>query len=533
MYRVSPGVDASQRDATALGKTSGNTDAWCDRESGGRDRAGEAVGLSGASLCEEELVSIADIGEHDVYDIEVFGTHTFVANGIGVSNCQDLDSRHLPVLRETLSHATVTDRHGHRIHAKQLMYTGTPKSMEGLLEQKWLESSMAEWAIPCAKCHKTNYPTKSLDLYRMIGPMHKDIGEVHHGKKPGTICANPQCGLPINPRDGFWHHRYPDKILKRPGYHIPQLIIPLHYSQKEGWSSLLAKQAGADNYTRAKFDNEVLGESCDVGSKLVSDTDLRNAAVLPWHNDPHDFSAVARASRGKYLCKFLGVDWGGGGELEISFTTAAVVGLLPDGRLDIIYGRRLLLTHDPLGEAGELLRIYNAFECGMFCHDYNGAGSLHEAYMIQSGLPYEKVVPMVYYRSGAKDIMVLHRGTEEHHRSYYLLDKARSLRTTCEMIKLVRLRSFQYDFIDADRRGLLRDFTSLVEAKVETARAGEVYAIHRTAAFPDDFAHSVNFACCGIWHSQQNWPNLADIARLRLSPAQHEAMNPTNPWAGQ
>lgn len=456
------------------------------------------------------------------------------ANSIIFDEAQNLDRRQMPVISEVMSHSLVYDRRTQRrVHAKFTVITGTPKTLDNFLEVKWAESSMAEWVIPCV-CGKENYPARGMDLEKMIGPMYlesdkREIGEVRDNKRPGTICA--KCGRSIDPRIGFWHHRHPDRIATKPGLHVPQCIIPVHYAQPKGWATLLGKQAGSGNYTTAKLYNEVHGESFDLGAKLLTETDLKAAAVLPWHNNPMSFADLARSIRSKYVCLFMGVDWGGGGESEVSFTTAAVLGMLPDGRIDIVYGRRLLLSHDNRGENEILLNIYDTFGCSYFCHDYNGAGALIEQYLVQSGLPINQVVPFVYYRSAAKDIVVFHQAAEEHHRSYYHLDKARALELVCEMIKLKQIRSFKYDHISEDERGLLIDFTSLAQAKIETARAGEVHTVQRVGSFPDDFAHSVTFAACGIWHANGIWPDLPMLAKLMITKEQEEALNPSSsPW---
>ncbi len=455
------------------------------------------------------------------------------ANMCAFDEVQDLDPSHLPIIRECMSHSVITDpRTGERRAARLSVYTGTPKSLDNTLEREWQRSSQAEWVIPCLNpgCNKYNYPARGLDLEKMIGPYHDDIGEVHKGKKPAVICA--KCGRSVNPRDGFWHHKYPALIRDYPGFHVPQIIMPIHYAEPKAWGKLVAKQNGAENYTTARFYNEVLGESYDLGAKLITETDMKRAAVLGWRNDEKNPSPVANRVRRRYTRTFMGVDWGGGGEEDVSFTTAAVVGLLGNGSMEVVYGRRLLFLNDPLAEAVELMRIYNTFHCDHLAHDYNGAGSLHEVFMLQAGLSLERVVPFVYYRSAAKDLVVYHGSEDDHHRSYYLLDKARSLKFLCELIKLQRIRFFDWDFVDVDNRGLLHDFLSLVEHKTDTARAGEVYSIHRAAAFPDDFAHSVNFAAMGLFHHTGQWPNLAQIAHLRLSQMQHDVMNPPNPWVG-
>lgn len=454
-------------------------------------------------------------------------------NLLGIDEIQNLDPRFLPILLETMSASRVQDNKTGKSHRVSFRYnTGTPLSMDNILERSWQRSSMAEWVVPCLACKKANYPAKGMDLEKMIGGYHDDIGEIRDGKKPATICANSKCGRPVDPRNGFWHHRHPKLIESRPGYHIPQIIMPMHYAERLSWAKLLAKQSGADNYTTSRFYNEVLGESYDAGSRLVSETDLRNAAILPWENNPKDPRAVLQAigSRRKYICRFMGVDWGGGGEEEISFTTIAVLGLLPDGKIDVLYGRRLLITNNPGMEADVVCQVFRLFNCDALCHDYNGAGHLRENYAVASGIPFGKVIPFVYGSSAAKDIVVHHAAEEEHHRSYYRLDKARAIATVCEAIKVQYIRFFKFDQVDDDNRGLLMDFTSLIEVIIETARAGTTYAIHRKAAFSDDFVHSVVFAACGIWQARRRWPNFAAIAKLRMSQDQVNAVNPENPW---
>lgn len=449
------------------------------------------------------------------------------ANYLCIDEADDMDPSHIPVIREVLSASRVFDTRENRFrYASFSVNTGTPKTYDGYLQSSWTDSSQAEWAIPC-RCGYTNYPTLGLDLDRMIGPYHDDIGEVHRGGRPATICA--KCGQWVNPRDGFWHHRFEERISTHPGYHIPQIILPMHYAEPKKWADLLAKRS---SYPAYRFYNEVMGEAYDTGAKLVTETDLRKAACLPWRNSVVPEAAALR-SVNRYVLRFLGVDWGGGGDEMVSFTTAAVLGMLPDGKLDVIYGRRLFMPNDAIPEAAELMKIFNMFRCHAMCHDYNGAGAQHEQIMIQMGLPINKVVPLVYNRSGTKDIMVFHGHTEEHHRKYYLLDKPRSLGLTCEMIKLGQIRFFQDDYKHKDDKGLIRDFLSLYKHKMQTERAGEVYMVHSKLMSSDDFAHSVNFAACGMWYRQQQWPNIPKIAGLQLTLQQHDVFNPIDPWADQ
>lgn len=297
--------------------------------------------------------------------------------------------------------------------------------------------------------------------------------------------------------------------------------MPMHYAEPAQWLKLLAKQ---QDYPYAKFLNEILGESFDRGAKLISEAQLAAASQLGWENNTQDIRHQVQIAK-RYFRVFMGVDWGGGGADEISFTTVAVVGMHGDGRLDVIYGERMF--DDPVEEAKRIRQLYNAFNCKAFAHDFNGAGNIREAYLVHAGMPMSHLYPFVYNRTASKDMVVPHlSGDNDHNRNYYILDKARSLQLTCEMIKQKRIQFFNWDYKNVDNRGLIHDFTSLIEHKYETARAGEVYGIQGAGTFPDDFAHSVNFACVAFWHSTKKYPNIADPTRYILTQQQHQAFNP-------
>ena len=431
---------------------------------------------------------------------------------------QDMDPAFIPIIREVMSHSKWSIQ----------WFTGTPKTEDNTIEGLRKRSSQAEWFIKCQACNHWNIPSKEYDILEMIGPLRDDISE----HNPAVVCA--KCKRPINPRDGRWVHRFGDRRWDFAGYHVPQIIMPIHYSNRNKWSELLGKQRGLGNTTKAMFFNEVLGESFDLATKLVTVEDLKHAAVLPWGNKPDDPTAIA-THFAEYQYRCLGVDWGGGGKDETSFTTMAVLGWDASGRIDVLWGKRLLTPHDHIGEARECLRIFNLFHCNFLAHDYTGAGSLRETFIHHAGVPMEQIIPISYVRTASRDLMSMHAATRQHPRDYYLLDKARSLQLTCNCIKLRQVRFFQYDYINDDDAGLLHDFLALIENKVNTAHAGDLYTIIRNEMFKDDFAQAVNIGCCALWHATRTWPNLNDLTVNLLTQDQLRAASPPidQIWAGK
>lgn len=424
---------------------------------------------------------------------------------------QDLDSTFIPIIRETMS--------GSRWAVEQ--FTGTPKTLDNTLEQLWTDSSQGEWVIRCRSCRYDNVPALSHDLDDMIGPWRDDISE----EKPGVICA--KCSLPIYPRDGRWWHKYPERLAEFAGYHVPQIILPLHYRDPDKWGILLGKRQGSGNTPIHVFYNEVCGESYDTGSKLLTKTELEAAAVL--HENKLEL-AVPYVQQQRYDDIILGVDWGGGGEKEISFTTYAVCAFRPDGGIDVVYGFRSLTPHDHTREARIAVDLVHKFRCKFIAHDFNGAGEYREKYIVDAGFPLHRLLPIAYVRAATQRMMRYIEPTDILPRGHYRLDKPRSLVTTCHEIKQRRLRLFAYDHKGNDDPGLLHDFLALVEDKADSRTGRELYTIIRQQNARDDFAHAVNYASCALWYMKKAWPRATAADRFQVpadvlaaaSPRAHE-----------
>lgn len=421
---------------------------------------------------------------------------------------QDLDKDHIPIITETMSYSTW----------RLTQFTGTPKTLDNTIARYQSRSSMAEWWIPCTHCTTNGKPTQnipSLDyhLLEMIGPYRDDISD----EEPGTICY--RCRLPINPRFGRWVHRYPERRWDFAGYHVPQLLLPLHYSSPKRWAELLAKMEGG-NIAPATFYNEVLGESYDTGTKLVSETDIQQAATLPWANNEKNPVEAIFKRLPHYVLRVLAIDWGGGGEDGVSFTTMALLGFQSSGKIDVLWGRRLYTPNDHLREAQVVWSTFRKFQPDLIAHDYTGAGTLRETFLVQAGVPLTRLMPIAYVGSASHNVMAHVPASPLHPRDHYRADKTRTLLYTAACIKRQYLRFFQDDFKDASNVGILRDFLNLIEEKVSSKLARDIYRIYGSGAGPDDFAQAVNLGCIACWHVQKAWPNFVKTDRYRLDSRQ-------------
>jgi hypothetical protein len=434
----------------------------------------------------------------------------------GIDELADMNREWIPVIEETMA----ASKWGIS------QYSGSPKTLDNTLTKQWSISSQAEWFVPCSHCTTNGVPTWNIPssehhLEKMIGPLRDDISY----DRPAVICH--KCGQFIRPQDGRWVHRHRNRVggsderVTFEGRHVPQIIMPMHFSVRKKWAKILTKRAAmATNL----FYNEVLGEPYDTAAKLVTETELIAASNL----GPNSLSR-AKAERNRFRFTALGVDWGGGGEEGLSLTTIAFLGIAPTGRIEVLYGKRLLTPHDHLLEAEEVLELYKHLNPNMVAHDYTGAGILRETFLMQAGVPMNRIMPCMYVGSARKKLCLHVPPTPQHPRSHYHVDKSRSLLTVCASIKCQWLKFFNWDYVSMEEPGMISDFTALTEEKTQTMSAGELYRIEKADGTIDDFAQAVNIGAVACWHRTGMWPNIATMRAL-MTAAQQEAADPQRPW---
>lgn len=403
--------------------------------------------------------------------------------------CQDLDLDNMEVISEVMS-ATID--YGFS------QYTGTPKTTDGSLAVLFERSSQAHLVIPCS-CghHNTAHPGE--DLFKMIGKWDDNL-------KTGIHCS--KCDRGLDCTQGYFKHLYPDRRVDFPGYHVGQITHPLHCAIENKWASLLYKY---NNYTKAKFYNEIAGVPCDESVKMLTREHLEKAC-----NETEPTLSAALARRKYYSSTILGVDWSGGGSLGKSYTAGAIVGERPGTQqLDCIHAFRLPMGISPEDEAAILVKYMREFGCQCLAHDYTGAGNLRETMMNNAGIPAERLIPFTYAWAPKKDIISLHNPADGSRQSY-ILDKARSLAMMCGLIraKMITLPKMR----DRDENPVITDLLALVEDPKEMPRGGIIYMIQRAPDKSDDFAHALNMATSAYWKIRGGYPQVHDVGRYTITP---------------
>lgn len=431
-------------------------------------------------------------------------------DAIGADEIQDFDPDVLSVLCEASS-ASPWD---------VLWLSGTSKKIDGPDQLWWRKSSQAEWHIPCRHCSTNglttwNIPSVHHHALDMIGPPRIDISP----EAPGIVCH--KCKKPVLPNDGMFVHAYPERVNSEPdangrrppctpGWHVPQIIMPSRCEDERKWSTIVRKFEGRQSYGFGAFCNEVLGEAWDSSSHLINSLQLQRTATLDIENKPTELSAAIIDLAMMYPFRAIGIDWGGGGVLEESWTAVALLGYLPGRHIDLLWGRKLYTPNDYAREASSIMRIINAFKPHLIAHDFNGKGDMREQRLIDEGMDEKRLMGMGYVQAGSRAICKFVPPTPLQPRSHYTVDKARSLQMTTEALKSCYLRTFKYDYLNEDQAGLLHDFTHLVEAETVGRGGRAIYKIIREVGHSDDFAQAVNYGCTAIWHAHNSWPRFSE-----------------------
>lgn len=404
------------------------------------------------------------------------------ANEMVVDEAQDIDFDLLPTMRHCMDQSP---------YGKIESYYGTAKTFDNTLEALWQQSSMAEWVVQCPLGH-WNTPNQQMDLMKMIG-------------RNGPVCA--KCGARLNVRNGRWEHMAGSRRNDFIGLHIPQIVTPEHTESEVKWRDILWSR---EKESQAHFLNEVMGESCDVGVRLISQPELVRACQL----HPNTLEEAVKA-RARYTDVVMGVDWGGRGSDGTSRTVLSVIARAPDRKLHVLYGEQLNLS-DEFEEVSRILHVYRLLSCRMIAHDFGGAGVLRESILIQSGFPGEHIMPIAWTVSFASEIITYHPPGELDIRSYYLADKPRGLSLALCAIKAQLLLFTEYE----SSKLLVDQWLALIEETKTTSKGREIHLIKRNPNLSDDYAQATTYGCLCLWYTLDDLPDLARAMNVTLPAGQ-------------
>lgn len=409
-----------------------------------------------------EIVSIEYAGEQEVWDIETEKYHTFFANSIAVHNCQQFDPDLLPELEQTQKSSKI----------KSTLYSGTSLSIDTLLETKYQESSQGTWHI------------RAGDGRRWINCGDKE--EVLSIIKPeGPTC--PYTSRLLDVTDGLFVHAQRDQLeAGRIGLHIPQIIIPEFATDPIQWNDIYKSFL---EYPPKKFLQEILGIPTEEGAREITLNDLKNMCCLP--EQPATLQEWGR--RGKYRYVVSACDWGGSdhnvaAKTKVSFTVHVMLGILPDGCMDIIYMRR----HEGMNYqeiAANIAAVHRELGGGPIASDC-GVGAAYTLLLREfEGINPEQHIIFGYVGPNSPPVSEPTNGGWFNQLS---LNRTESITKLYEAIRRERPRIRCYNWEQA--KSYLLDFLNLFRVPTESALGVTSFRYIRAGSKSDDTLHAVNFA---------------------------------------
>ena len=393
------------------------------------------------------------------------------ADSVTADEIQDLNFDFLPILQETMSASK---------DWRLTTFAGTPKTTDNTIARLWQETSMGEWVIPCQACGKENISSIGEDLEDMIKPA-------------GLSCA--KCDRLIDTRIGYWQHAETSRMQEFLGLHVPQAVLPLHCEDPRAWAALIDKR---DRLKKSVYLNEVLGEDCDAGSKLIPIEVIQRASKIPIRNIRKEAEAYRRTR--PYIYTVVAVDWGGRGLLEDSLTAITIVGLLPDGLIECIFGLKLPPAVEDTSEVDIIADMYRSFQCDSVAHDFRGVGMSKDTILRQRGL--RRITPWSNEGFHTKYFVKTSRTPTKI--TYVQINRSAGITLIAHEVAHQRIVFPRWE---SDRNmNVFLDLNSWFEDFVARPDGADLYHIQRSGSLPDDIGMSLMYGACTCWRAKGRWP---------------------------
>lgn len=374
------------------------------------------------------------------------------ADSVVFDEVQDLNIDFLPQILETLG----TSSYNHEL------YFGTARGVENTIQKIFDQSSQSEFAVRCEACNYWNIPSEDQDAIAMI-------------QRHGIACA--KCERLLDVEKGKWVHAYPDRVKDFVGWHVPQTIVRARIHPYENYlEKIYNKLYGVRKYSMAKFKNEIMGISVEMGSSPISPQHIRDASCLPIGRD-RPFKSREYSAFG------AGVDWGG--SEQTSFTVGTIVGWHRSGKFHCVNAIR------PTGvpENERHLPIASFFQQNF----KQGGGRLNSIFA--DGEFVGRVQNKNLEQVGGVPVGSIHYGTLKklfiaHPGNHFIVD-----RTTMIYIIFSLVKSGQLLFPEGEEFTMFtEDLKAVFIEEVDTPTKGLIQRYQRYSTQPDDFLHSIGYA---------------------------------------
>lgn len=375
-----------------------------------------------------------------------------------VDECQNMNPDLVPEILKTQSQSK----------SPMTIYSGTALDTSTLLEMMWQKSSFG--------C----YHVRSWDGKHWIN--------MHDEEELWKVCDNPTgpidywTGKPLNVINGLFVHGN-QKALEAGdiGIHIPMPVVLSNCSGTQ-WAQIYKDLKQQDP---KKTLQESFGIAIGDGAKEISQADLERCCVL---KDSRE-ELIQKTRNGYYSLVVMGCDWGGSDynkatNTKLSYTAITIMGLAPDGVIDIIWSKKYA-GMDYRSIVGDFLQQYHTFNCKAIASDF-GVGAVYNL-LIRDQIPWQNHFVMQYT---APNTAPFKSAANSELANHYTVNKTEAITNVFQSVKDQKFRFLNWN----DAAYYLTDFLNVNRVPYETPSGAKSLRWIRMADKADDYLHACTFA---------------------------------------
>jgi hypothetical protein len=363
---------------------------------------------------------------------------------------QDMHFDILPIVAETMTLSGF----------KREIFAGTPLTKDNTINNLWKRSNQLEWMTKCG-CGHWNSLTEENDALKMI-------------REEGYSCS--KCSKLINTREGLWVETNPNVKNEITGFHLAQPILPHFNQDPKEWKNIYTKVTSG-RYSIGQVHNEVFGIAYDVGSKPITEEQLKAVCVLG------NMDTVLERRKQDYVVFTLGADWGV--NMSSSRTAAAMCALRSDGIIEVFFAK-IYKDFDYDAQIKDLAlrsNAVNAFNAA------DGGPDPNRAIQLARYTDFNRTQIVRYEHGKFIQHQDIPKNAIDPSQYRWCLHRSDTITFTLNLIKNKQILFPQWDHVSECMQDILNMY---IEVK-EGALRQELFYRHGDDA-PDDFLHALNFA---------------------------------------
>ncbi len=374
---------------------------------------------------------------------------------------QDIVFDQIPIISETM---TLSDY-------KRQIFAGTPLTTDNTINLLWESSNMLEWATKCEGCNHWNTLTMDNNPLDML-------------QSHGFSCS--KCKKRLNTCNGEWVSFNPKKNDDLVGYHLAQPILPFFNQSDKEWKSFYRKVTDG-KYGLHQVYNEALGLAFDVGTKPITEKELRDCCVLgPQRNaEVRGRYEIYENNKWKYKIHTCGVDWGV--NQATSRTVVVFGGMRDDGVFEVYYAD-ILEGFDYKGQIREIASLANGFNSMIACDA--GPDPARGIDLAQLTSP-NRCQLVRYERSKVIQKYLMPSEAWDWRQNRWILHRSDTITFLIRLLKDKKILFPTWDEMSVAMRDILNVY---IEVKESDLRQDLFYRKPKDAS--DDFLHALNWAVC-------------------------------------